>query len=154
MLENPNGSIWAAAAAQNAARAQANLAPAAPVAPKVVEDPTMIKIQHDPNRRAVFDGGAKAQVIASTPAQAVGAHGKTIAAQPAVQPVRQAPVVAQDQVMTSIRIPHTQAQAPRPAAPVAAQPVAARQVAQTQTTASGGIRATKDDEDGVVLRWR
>jgi len=63
--------------------------------------------------------------------------------------------------MTSIRIPHTQVQAPRAAAvpvaaqqPVAARPVAAQPVAQAQTTASGGIRATKDDEDGVVLRWR
>ena len=158
MLENPNGSIWAAAAAQNAARAQANLAPAAP---KVVEDPTTIKIHHDPNRRAVFDGGAKAQVAAPTAAQAVGSHGKTIAAQPAAQPVQQAPVMAQEQVMTSIRIPHTQVQAPRAAAvpvaaqqPVATRPVAAQPVAQAQTTASGGIRATKDDEDGVVLRWR
>lgn len=117
MLENPNGSIWAAAAAQNAARAQANLAP---VAPKVVEDPTTIKIRHDPNRRAVFDGGAEAQVAVPASAQAVNEHGETVM---------------------------------RQAQPVAARPVA-QPVAQTQTTASGGIRATKDDEDGVVLRWR
>ena len=120
MLANPNGSIWAAAAVQNAARAQANLAPIAPTvvaaAPVVKQgavvaqapaDTTMIRIRHDPNKRVV------------RPATRV--------AQPVAQPVTQAA-----------------AQVAQPAAPVAA----------AQTTASGGMRATKDDEDGVVLRWR
>ena len=169
MLANPNGSIWAAAAAQNAARAQMDMAPQAP---KVVEDPTMIKIHHDPNRRALFNDGSKSaapmmnttkKTIAPTPVPAQPV-------QPAqAMPVQQAAPIQVQEAVTSIRIPHTQVVAvpPTPAPTVVAQPVAAAPVAtqsatpaqtqaavQPKTTASGSIRATSDGEDGVILRWR
>lgn len=169
MLANPNGSIWAAAAAQNAARAQENLAPQAP---QVQSDPTMMRIHHDPKRRAVFEDGSKTATPMmnatkkTIPAPQAQAQPMAAAPTPVQQPVMrvQAPAPVQEMV-TSIRIPHTQVSTPRPAPvaqPVAAAPVAAQPVAQTvvqpaaptQTTASGGIRATNDGEDGVILRWR
>jgi hypothetical protein len=167
MLANPNGSIWAAAAAQNAARAQENLAPQAP---QVQSDPTMMRIHHDPKRRAVFEDGSKtATPMMNTakktiPAPQAQAQPVVAAQAPVQQPVMQATAPVQEMV-TSIRIPHTQVPTPRPAPvaqPVAAAPAVAQPVAQTvvqpaaptQTTASGGIRATNDGEDGVILRWR
>ncbi len=144
MLANPNGSIWAAAAVQNAARAQANLAPTAPrvVAAVPVQsasmttqaatqitnapaptDTTMIRIQHDPNKRRIVRPTAQSAVQSSVAQRVVATPTSQIA-----QTVRQT-------------------QAPT-------QAMATTQVVATQTTASGGMRATKDDEDGVVLRWR
>lgn len=154
MLANPNGSIWAAAAAQNAAAAQVQQA--APAAPA---DPTMIKIQH--SRKPVFAGGVapahqqmNTSVSNTRGRNLVPTTVQPVAAQPAAQPtVLNVPQQANAAPVAPVvvNIPRTQvAPAPRPAV---AQPVAAAPV-QTQTGASGGLKASNDGEDGVVLRWR
>ena len=165
MMENPNGSIWAATAAQNAALAQSGQA-------NFATDPTVFKIQH--NNRRVLMAGASGKPPATN--QMTSNHGKTLA--PTAAPVQQAPADP-----TVFRIDHSMS-APRPApvqmpvatpapqplvqqaaapqvvaqtpTPVAAAPVtvAAAPVAQAQTTASDGIRAVNNGEDGIVLRWR
>ena len=162
MMANPNGSVWAATAAQNAAMAQAGQATFA-------TDPTVFKIQHDRNRKVLMAGAsgqAPTTAVNQMAANSTSTHGKTLTptAAPAPAPVQQAP-----QDPTVFRIQHTapvirpvqqqvatpQVAAPAPT-PVAAAPttVVAAPVAQPQTTASGGVRAVADGEDGIVLRWR
>ncbi len=162
MMANPNGSVWAATAAQNAAMAQAGQATFA-------TDPTVFKIQHDRNRKVLMAGAsgqAPTTAVNQMAANSTSTHGKilTPTAAPAPAPVQQAP-----QDPTVFRIQHTapvirpvqqqvatpQVAAPAPT-PVAAAPttVVAAPVAQPQTTASGGVRAVADGEDGIVLRWR
>ena len=132
ILANPTGSIWAATAAQNAMRAQAT--------------------------------------GETTPAPAQQAASKAPAPAPKAVPTpAPAPAPAAPADPTSFKIQHDYTQrnnvirdvkpvAPAPAPVAQAQPVAqatpAAPVAPAQTSASGGIRATSDGEDGVVLRWR
>ena len=152
MMENPNGSVWAATAAQNAILAQTGQA-------TFNTDPTVFKIQHNNNRKVLMAGASGTPPAANKMATGIAStHGKTLT--PVAAPVQQAP-----QDPSVFRIDHS-ASAPRPVAtqpiaqpnstPVAAAPVtvAAAPMMQPQTTASGGIRATNDAEDGIVLRWR
>ena len=152
MMENPNGSVWAATAAQNAILAQTGQA-------TFNTDPTVFKIEHNNNRKVLMAGASGTPPAANKMATGIAStHGKTLT--PVAAPVQQAP-----QDPSVFRIDHS-ASAPRPVAtqpiaqpnstPVAAAPVtvAAAPMMQPQTTASGGIRATNDAEDGIVLRWR
>ena len=160
MLANPNGSIWAATAAQNAALAQSGQATFA-------TDPTVFKIQHNNRKVLMADASGKppdARKMVGTPAST---HGKVLAPTSASAP---APQPAADP--TVFRIDHSAPAAPKPTpapAPQAKQPVAQTVVtapvptpvastpvaaAPAQTTASGGVRAMADGEDGIVLRWR
>lgn len=166
MMANPNGSVWAATAAQNAALAQSGQATFA-------TDPTVFKIQHDRNRKVLMAGAAGTPPASN---QMTSSHGRTLTPTAAPAPAPQAPADP-----TVFRIDHS---APRPApvqmpvatpapqplvqqaaapkvvaqapTPVAAAPatVVAAPAAQPQTTASGGVRAVADGEDGIVLRWR
>ncbi len=160
MLANPNGSIWAAAAAQNAALAQSGQATFA-------TDPTVFKIQHNNRKVLMADASGKPPEAHKMVGSPTTQHGKVIAPAPAAAPA--APQAPKDP--TVFRIEHTApaaptltAPAPQPArpvaqtvvtapapTPVAAQPVAA---APAQTTASDGLRAMSNGEDGIVLRWR
>ncbi len=168
MIENPNGSVWAATAAQNAVLAQTGQA-------TFQTDPTVFKIQHTggSNRRVLMaDASGKppeANRMATT--SSASTHGRTLtptsAATPApVQQVPQDPTVFRiDHSMSAPRPAPAPVQAPAPQAqpvatvvptPVAAAPVTVAPAATmpAQTTASGGVRAVADGEDGIVLRWR
>jgi hypothetical protein len=161
MLANPNGSIWAATAAQNAALAQAGQATFA-------TDPTVFKIQHNNRKVLMADASGKPPDAHKMVGSPTSVHGKVIA--PTTAPAPQPP-----KDPTVFRIDHSAPAAPAPAPKPAPQPAPAPQpVAQTvvavptptpvasapvaaapvQTTASGGVRAVADGEDGIVLRWR
>ena len=168
MIENPNGSVWAATAAQNAVLAQTGQA-------TFQTDPTVFKIQHTggSNRRVLMaDASGKppeANRMATT--SSASTHGRTLTPTSAAAP---APVQQAPQDPTVFRIDHSMS-VPRPApvpvqapvqqaqpvatvvpTPVAAAPVTVAPAAtmSAQTTASGGVRAVADGEDGIVLRWR